>query len=311
MPLRPAALLCLLALAQPSAARATETPAERSEILTLWHDAPGLPTVPLAGLLIRPARSPPYPAVILLDDGLGLDERVFTLADALLWRGWAVLQIELRPRSTDGVGPPGANPLGDWADGGEGVLALHGLLARLAEDAEIAPARIAAVGWGLGGRTALLAGAEAEATAALGPFGPRFAAHAALYPGCHALAREGHATDEPWSAAPVAVLEAGRDGRDPPGACEALRRGLAAAGRAPRLWQRYPLAGYGWDYSAGPGGVAALPVAPGRRLEVRQDTLVTEDATERLLRFLAETLDPPAPPSGQAIPRPAPPDASR
>ncbi|UFN49652.1 hypothetical protein LPC08_03130 [Roseomonas sp. OT10] len=315
---QPSVLLTLLAgaglaglVAGPAAARAA--PAQRAEVLSLRHDLPGLPPGALAGLLIRPAGTAPYPAAILLDDGQGLDDRVFALGDALLRRGWAVLEIELHPHPADGDRP--ATAPDDAADAPGRIQALHELIARLAEDGEIDAARLAVIGWGAGGRTALMAGAEEEATSVLGPFGPRPAAHVALYPGCAALAQEGYAEDRPWSGAPVAVLWAGRDARDPPGACASLRRGLAGLGRMPRLWHDYPLATYGWDYGAAQGAAVSLPIAPGRLAPVRQDSVVSTDAIDRVLGFLeaatAPTGAPTGAPAGRAVTVGATPVATR
>lgn len=240
------------------------------------------------------AGGPPFPAVVLVSDAYALDGRIAELSHILAEEGWATLQIDLDGNSPDGdlaAGRgPGMMPDDAWA----GALHLADVLAHLAERREIDAGRVAVVGLGSGGRLALLAGSDEVTYPVLGPYGARYAAHAALYPGCAALREDGYALPQPWTAAPAVVFVPGQDTREPPGSCEALRRELAAAGRPVARWHDYPTASYGWDIGAAYGArTVHFPLPGGARIRTEADTGVAADAAERLIGFLRPLLNPP------------------
>ncbi|MFC0389051.1 dienelactone hydrolase family protein [Muricoccus vinaceus] len=252
----------------------------------------------LSAILARPdarGRAPAdVPAVILVPDGLGLDQRISALAERLALEGWATLEIDIDPVSTDGHAPQGPFPLAAEADAREVVGDLALALQELSEEPGIDPNRIAVVGLGTGGRAALLAGSEAAMSHELDTFGPRFAAHAALYPGCGPLLAEGFGNPAPWSSAPAAAFHAGQDAQNANAACETLVNALATRRRHPALWHVYPTATYAWDLGAAMGqtairlanlGPPAVPVAPAFD--------IAEDASSRLIAFLRPILGPP------------------
>lgn len=269
----------------------SQRPAPVSEVLTLRLAHMDGTIRSLPARLTRPARDGAFPAVVLVPDALGLDQRLSALGEELLAEGWATLEVDLDPVSTDGHARPGPGLLETQADAAKLVGDLALVLELLGEDRGIDTRRIAVVGLGTGGRAALLAGSEAAMSHELGTFSMRFAAHAAFYPGCEALMAEGFAAPVPWSTAPVAVFHAGEDGRNSRGQCGALRDRLAALGRAPAVWHEYPRAFYGWDLGhvlgTGPGVLANLGTG---RVGVAADVHVAEDATERLVRFLRHAL---------------------
>ncbi|MBB5695304.1 dienelactone hydrolase family protein [Muricoccus pecuniae] len=247
----------------------------------------------MAARLTRPARGGEAPAVILLPDGLGLDQRSAAMAERFAGEGWAVLEIDPDPVSTDGHSPADAGPLAMGADAGGLVGDLALVLELLGGDPGIDANRVAVVGLGTGGRAALLAGSEERMARELGAYGPRFAAHAALYPGCSALLAEGFAAPGSWSAAPAAVFHAGGTPGQSAPSCGALRDALALHGRVPALWQEYRTATYGWDLGTVVGGVPVrLANLGGGPVRVTADRGVAEDAMDRLLRFLRPALSP-------------------
>ena len=248
-------------------------------------------------LLARPEGKREVPAVVLMPDGLGLDQRLSEVAERLGAEGWATLQIDLDPVSTDGHNPSGPFPLAAEADANDVVGDLAMVLQALSEDPAINPNRIAVVGLGTGGRAGLLAGSEAEMSRELDTFGPRFAAHVAFYPGCRALLAEGFAAPVPWSNAPVAVFHAGKDEQNAASACDTLGDALAVRRRPPAMWHAYPSATYAWDLGSATGntaiklanvGTTPVPVAPDHRL--------AEDAIGRLISFLRPVLGEPSKP---------------
>ncbi|MFT8243897.1 dienelactone hydrolase family protein [Roseomonas sp. BN140053] len=272
-----------------------EAAAPRPEVVTLRLPGADGTVTPVSGLLSPPAESTaasaPWPVVVMLHDGLGMDARLSLLAERFQVEGWATLELDLVPASEDGVAPPGPDPLGPYADGRALAGSLAEVLSLLVTDHRIDPEQVAALGFGLGGRAALLAGSEEVASLSLGAYGVRFAAHAALYPGCDALLAEDFAEPVPWSAAPVAILNAAEDGRDPAGACATLRQALVHAGRAPALWQDYAGTTYGWDLGATSGEASLrLPRADGPPLAVRSDPWIASDATARVVHFLGTAL---------------------
>lgn len=246
-------------------------------------------------LLTRPEARGEVPAVILVPDGLGLDQRLSAIAERLEAEGWATLQVELDAVSTDGHTPPGPFLLAAEAEANAAVGDLALAMQALSEDPGINPNRIAVVGLGAGGRAALLAGSEVAMSRELDIFGPRFAAHAAFYPGCAALMAEGFAANTPWSSAPVAAFHAGQDKKNTPAACDTLGDDLAMRRRPPAVWHTYPTATYAWDLGVAPGntairlanlGTTPVPVAP--------DGELADDAAARLISFLRPVLGEPS-----------------
>ncbi|WP_426956822.1 hypothetical protein [Muricoccus radiodurans] len=281
------ALGLLAGLAGPGSAQ----PAMEAFTLRLIAEAGRVAEVP--SVLHRPDVFGERPAIILLPDGSAPDTRAGELAALLVEAGWTVLAMDLDPTPLDGLVPTRSGPIAPGSDPHGAAAALHQILAVLATDPLVDPHRIAAVGLGAGGRAALLAASEALAEAQTGPDGLRFAAHAALYPGCGALLDEGFADEDAWSLAPVALLHAGRDDRDAAEDCGELRDAMRLAGRQPALWQVYPDASYGWDYGDALGRIIRLPLPGGPPVTVRQDTEVASDAADRLVRFLRQALEPP------------------
>ncbi|MCK8784629.1 dienelactone hydrolase family protein [Roseomonas sp. NAR14] len=296
---RAALLLAPLLLAAPGALPAAEAPADdpvgeqRSEVmmLSLFLADSTFQLVPL--LVTWPADAGPRPAVIVLHDQLGPDGRTEHLARSIGQMGWVTLQPDLLRLSADGVAPPSGG--GTGTEGQElGARQLLAILEALSGDPRIDLRRVAVVGLGDGGRAALLAALERLAASELGADGPRFAAHAALYPGCGALRAEGLAAPGPWTAAPEQILAGGRDSRDREGDCDALLQAMPPEHRARTQLHRYAQAGYGWDmglvWRAPPAALPATDAGAGR-LAVVVDDAVAMNATGRVVSFLGAAFE--------------------
>ena len=180
--LRAAAAVIVLA-ASFAALPATGAPDRPSES---FHGADGI-----GGFLHRPSTADgPSAVVLIVHDSLGMDTRSHRYIAQLTAAGVAALEIELRANPPDGF----PEPLPDTAEA-------TGLVARaataLAADPRFDPARIGAIGFGLGARAVAL-------TPSVGPGGVAFAARVLLYPGCASL------RDRPAEGAPRR-----RDGRRP------------------------------------------------------------------------------------------------
>ncbi|MFC7475588.1 dienelactone hydrolase family protein [Dankookia sp. GCM10030260] len=220
------ALVALLALALPAAA---------GDLPLLPEQPPPVPLQPAWAAAGRPV-------VVILPDHLGRDARVGFHAEALLAQGLAVLAIDLpaaegielgdrlRPRPPD---PAEAAP-----------ALLPGLLALLRQlsTGEGQPRPVGVLGFGTGGEAALLA-AQADRA------GPRFAAHAALYPTCASAAlRRDRLAGAPTSGAPLLlIIPHGGGAGDMPGGCARLYLPSGAPGRDPVTLHGYDSLGYGFD----------------------------------------------------------------
>jgi dienelactone hydrolase len=149
---------------------------------------------------------------------------------------------------------------------------LHALLRALADDPRVDATRVAVVGLGSGGRVALHASAP-RGPGAAGK--PAFAAHAALYPGCAALAAEGAAPP----GAPALVLLPGAE--EPAAACAELGGDRLAV-------ERLEGATYAWDLPPGAAvnGELRRWSAGGASTPVRPDPGAAAAAEGALLRFL-------------------------
>jgi dienelactone hydrolase len=189
-------------------------------------------------------------------------------------------------------------------------LDAQGALAHLQARPDVAPERVAALGWSHGGSTVLAAldtrvGAVAAWTRRAAP--PYFRAGVAFYPGCaeSLRGRGGYAV-----AAPLTLFVGGADDWTAPQPCIELAGRLATGGE-PVTITVYPDAYHGFD---GPATQPRLRldvpngVNPGKGVTVAPDPAARDDAYARLRAFLREQLAgparvgsgrAPAPPAGQ------------
>ena len=241
-PRRAAAAAVIVLAASFAALPATGAPDRPSES---FHGAEGI-----GGFLHRPGTADgPSAVVLIVHDSLGMDTRSHRYITQLTAAGVAALEIELGANPPDGF----PEPLPDTAEA-------TGLVARaataLAVDPRFDPARIGAIGFGLGARAVAL-------TPGAGPGGVAFAARVLFYPGCASLRDllpRAHLAAG-TVAAPVLVVHGEEDAANPPAACEALAAALSAAGPVRRI--AYHGAGYAWDQPQVGGSELAAQPWPG------------------------------------------------
>jgi len=175
-------------------------------------------------------------------------------------------------------------------------LDAQGALAYLQTRPDVAPDRIASLGWSHGGSTLLATfNARQRAVAAWkdrvgSP--PYFRAGVAFYPGCieSLRARDGYAV-----AAPLTLFVGGADDWTAPQPCVDLAARLTAAGE-PATITVYPGAFHGFDGPAAQGRVRLeVPngVNPGQGVTVAPDPAARDDAYARLKHFLRAEIDAP------------------
>lgn len=267
--------LCCLVSIVPAEGRAVTLDAT----FPLTFEAPSDDGTPrdTPALLTLPEGAGPHPLVVLLHDELGPDGRGGRLAEALAEAGIATLQPDLW--LARGLTPEAPDPTP--ADARALLPDVFAALDHVAHDARVDPRRIGVAGFGIGGRAALLARAEAWGAAQLGRPGPRFAAHAALYPDCALLRAERNTLAlHARRRSPVLLLAAGRDPADAPATCAAA---------TPLLPVEALDATHAWDL---PGAHRLLADRASPPRPVREDQAATAAATARLVAFFGAALRP-------------------
>ena len=232
--LRPAVLLTGVALVLAACAAPPSPPTEsvlgyNSSDIEFFRDAfggrLGERPVSLEGRLFLPGGRAPFPVVVWQHGSDSLDSASAVqwsgrLRDALAARGIGLFVAD--SHSGRGIGHTMADQT-QLSNASRTVDTLRALEA-LARDRRIDPARIGIAGWGTGGTAAIRASHEPYAAAVL-PGGPRYAAHAMLYPYC------GYRFEryEP-AGAPLLFLLGGADNYTKPEFCEDLAGEMREAG---------------------------------------------------------------------------------
>lgn len=181
------------------------------------------PHAAITGVLSLPRASAEEraPAVLILPDALGPDRRADPYVEALNAAGLITLEVDLESvAEAAGLNPAEAATL---------------VLRELARDPRVESGRVGILGFGAGGRAALLAeGMQVPL--------------AALYPGCPGIAPQGN-------AGPVLLMHGAADAANTPADCARL-----AAARPGSIRIEIPGAGYAWDRPPhGAEGPSLLP----------------------------------------------------
>jgi carboxymethylenebutenolidase len=226
-----------------------------------FGDAPYAPrgeSVGVAGsraYLSLPAGAPPFPGVVVIHDGRGLDDLVRFWSDRLAANGYAALVVDLFGRST--TDPDEATRLESAVDPAAAVRVLLAAHEFLRSDTRVHAPRRAALGWGWGGGMALeLAMAAPDLDAAIAYYAPPVT----------------DVTKLGRIRARMLGVYATRDETIPPDAADAFARAAGDA-RVRLELLRYDAA-HGFANRADP----------------RYDRDAAADAWQRIRAFLAETL---------------------
>jgi dienelactone hydrolase len=231
------------------------------------------------GLLYVPAGgASQLPAVLIVRDTLGLDQRSQRYVAQLNAAGLLVLEVELR-----------ANPLDGFAEPLPGEAEAAGLVAHvaaaLARDPRVDPMRIGALGFGIGARAVALASPARDGRAT-------FAARLLLYPGCAGLGDLLPALPHAPGAvpSPVLILHGEDDPANAPEECQELASAFGATGPVRRI--SYRAATYAWDLPQPEGGEqAAQPwLRGGGAVPMRSWPELAESSAAEVARFFAQAL---------------------
>ncbi|WP_028605799.1 dienelactone hydrolase family protein [Ottowia thiooxydans] len=222
----------------------------------------------VANTVFKPAGEGPFPATVLMHTCGGLkgapNVHMKRHAQSLLAAGHVVLVV-------DSFGPRGFDDCrARTPTSSTGIADAYAALAFLASKPFVDKARIYQVGYSWGAfMSALLASPQ---SAQLVGSEARFAATVANYGSC---AYKNYTLLLKDIDRPVLMLLAGRDTEVPPSPCFPLLDEMKAAGK-PVQWHVFPNATHGWDKP----GLTSLGYT--------YDPQITQDATARLLAFLAE-----------------------
>jgi dienelactone hydrolase len=230
----------------------------------------------VVGLLYPPDLTP-SPAVLVVNDALGMDTRSNRYIDHLTAAGLAVLEVEV-----------GANPLDGRAEPLPGDVETASLVARaaaaLAGDPRVDPARIAALGFGIGARAVALVPPRGNGR-------DTFAARVLVYPGCGSLddmmqAAGGAAV----VASPLLLMHGEDDPANKPAECERLATTLGRTASVRRLSFRG--ASYAWDVPLRGEGVYSRQPWPGGQgtVLVRSWPELADQTAAQTAAFLNSTL---------------------
>ena len=284
---RRAALVALMALVAPSAAR-PQAAEEKVHFPSLDEGA----TV-LDGYLFRPAEAGRRPAVVFLHGCAGLFDRSHDIwprevawAARLNALGYVVLMVDsFAPRNQANMCAPGTFQdrvyLARPSDA-------YGALRYLQAQAFVRPDRIGLMGWSLGGGTVLYAiRKESLGRPAALPEGD-FRAAVAFYP---ASCKES-SHKEPWtSAVPLLVLIGASDNWTPAEPCKSFLEGAVARG-SPVEMRVYPGAYHDFDWPNMPlHGLESDRTRAGIVPLTGTDPAAREEALVRVPQFLARYLE--------------------
>ncbi|MSO70620.1 MAG: hypothetical protein EXQ88_01150 [Alphaproteobacteria bacterium] len=204
-----------------------------------------------AALRVPSGRGERVPAVVVVHSSGGVEDSNRGYIAALNAAGIATLEVDyFTPRGVATLTRPGTTPKPSW---GQTIPDSLSALSFLSRQPAIDPTRIGIMGFSYGGAQALLTASLRAGWLAQSPI--RFAAHAALYPGCSAFAPGGPAASflaGPLDGSPVLVLAGTADDFDEPDSCEKFIVSLAAADRPRFSLTMYPNATHGWDKPSAP-----------------------------------------------------------
>jgi carboxymethylenebutenolidase len=228
---------------------------------------------PMDAFVALPSRGGPAPALVVCQEAFGVNEHIKSVCHRLAAEGYVALAPELFHRVGRGIAPSYSDvpaALGYLAHlTNDGLtMDVKAALAALRERADVDPARVAVIGFCMGGYTSMLAACRTDVAAAV-----------VFYGGGIVRPRPGIGftpiiSEVPKIAVPVICFFGEDDPQIPPGDIAELRKGLDASG-APHDIVVYPGAVHAFFCDMRPA--AYNPVA-------------AADAWRRTREFLERTL---------------------
>jgi dienelactone hydrolase len=275
--------------------------AERVTFDSLDRDTATGSPVRITALLFRPegASDVRYPAVVALHGCGGMYSTLSSRRDVLSLRHQAMAELLVEEGYVvlfpDSFRPRGRDEICTIENRQRTItvvtrrLDVQGALAYLQARPDVAPDRIAMLGWSHGGSTLLATFNSRQRTVAAwkdrAGSPPYFRAGVAFYPGCIESLR---GRDAYVAAAPLTLFVAGADDWTAPQPCVDLADRLAVAGE-PVTITVYPDTYHGFDGPAAQGRVRLeVPngVNPGKGVTVAPNPAARDDAYARLKVFL-------------------------
>lgn len=281
VPLMAAALMIATVMCMACTAQATHPllhhPHPDAEVESLVDDEGPVGILTLPGG-VRHSHSR-IPAVVLLSDGAGPDQRAFRYIEHLRHAGIAALEVQLYESSSDGADPPQSHDRDQEA--ARLLRALHAL--HRIRDVEFSA--FAAVGFGRGAHPVALASLRTNTNTDL-------AARVLLYPGCKDVGTALRETgpNPASSRGPVLIMHGDADSANMQADCDGLAERFAEAGIPSRVI-RYRGATYGWDIPAmGIGGSAYVEGPDGRRVRATPWYELSDMSAAQAVAFVAAAL---------------------
>lgn len=216
------------------------------------------------------------PAVVLVSDGAGPDQRTFRYIEQLRHAGIAALEVQLYEMSTDGVAFPAPHDRNQ--DAARLLRAVQAL--RRVRDIEFSV--FAAIGFGRGAHPLVLGDLRTNPSTDL-------VARVLLYPGCKEVGTALRENAAP-SRAPVLIVHGDADSANMQEDCDGLAQQFAQDGVTSRVI-RYRGATYGWDIPAmGMSGTAYVEGPDGRRVRTTPWDELSDMSAAQAISFVAAEL---------------------
>ncbi len=219
------------------------------------------------------------PAVVLVSDSAGPDQRAFRYIEHLRHAGIAALEVQRYEVSTDGAAFPQPH------DRNYEIARLLRALQALHRVRDVEFFVFAAIGFGRGAHPLVLANLRTNTSTDL-------VARVLLYPGCKevgtALRESGQ--NPASSRAPVLIIHGDADSANMREDCDGLAQQFAHAGITSRVI-RYRGATYGWDIPAmGISGTAYVEGPDGRRVRATPWDELSDMSAAQAVAFVAAVL---------------------
>ena len=216
------------------------------------------------------------PAVILVHGTAGPDSRYGFHRPALLASGIATFEVDFKSNVfKSGSDRPAMKTFHPW---------VFGALQKLRSNPDIDPARIAIMGFSLGGHLSVSVASQKVVTEWLGRDQQGFAAHVGFYPACNWLKKNFDSSGA--TGAPILILSAEKDSWGDGEACQPFCDWLNDMQPGVVFLKMYPGAHHGFDRRGSSQGFA--PYAKDKIGILQWNKTAAHDSRERAIAFLRQ-----------------------